>query len=81
MDSERASLWIIRLSMGLGGSFLAAAFAAEAYLRGGFFILFAAGVFLAVGLASRLFGKVGFGYYLLATVAWTVVLLVVGVPA
>jgi len=35
VDREAASLWIIKLCLGVGGSFLAAAFAAEAYVRGG----------------------------------------------
>ncbi len=41
---EELSLYVIRISVGLGGSFLAAIFASEAYVHGGFLVPFALGV-------------------------------------
>ena len=66
--------------MGVGGSFLAAVFAGEAYTHGGFFVPFALGLFLAIGLCVRVFGRVGFLRYSLATLVWLVALLVAGFP-
>ena len=80
IDRDNLSLLVIRLSLGFGGSFLSAIFAAEAYLRGGLMIGFAIGVFIMVGLTAHFFGHVGFRFYFLSTVVWTVVLLAVGLP-
>jgi len=77
---ERLSLYVIKVSLGLGGSLLSAIFASEAYLRGGFLIPFAIGVFAMVGLTVRFFGGVSILLYCAATVAMTVSLLLLGVP-
>lgn len=77
---ERLSLYVIQFSLGLGGSFLAAIFASEAYLHGGFMVPYAAGVFLMVGLCARFFGKVSLRLYCLATLCLTLLLLASGVP-
>ncbi len=66
--------------MGLGGGFLAAIFASEAYVHGGFLVLFAIGVFVMVGLAARLFGQVRIWAYCLTTLCLTALLVIVGIP-
>ena len=80
LGREELSLYVIQVSMGLGGGLLAAIFVSEAYLHGGFFVPFAVGVFAMVGLCARIFGKVRLPVYCLATLALTVLLLVLGVP-
>jgi hypothetical protein len=77
---EELSLHVIRISMGAGGSLLAAIFASEAYLHGGFLVPFAVGVFVMVGLAARFFGQVRIWVYCLATLGLTVLLLLLGIP-
>lgn len=77
---EELSLYVIQVSMGLGGSLLAAIFVSEAYFHGGFFVLFAVGVFVMVGLCARLFGKVRLRVYCLATLTFTALLLFLGIP-
>lgn len=77
---EALSLYVIRISVGLGGSLLAAIFVGEAYVHGGFFVPFAAGVFVMTGLTARLFGKVKLRVYCLATLALTLLLLLLGLP-
>jgi len=77
---EELSIYVIQASMGLGGSLLAAIFVSEAYVHGGFFVPFAVGVFVMVGLCARLFGKVRFRVHCLATLAFTALLLLVGIP-
>ena len=77
---EELSLHVIRISVGLGGSFLAAIFASEAYVHGGFLVPFAVGVFAMVGLTARIFGQVRIWVYCLATLALTALLLLLGVP-
>jgi hypothetical protein len=76
---EELSLFIIKASLGLGGGLLAAIFASEAYLHGGFMVPFAVGVFVMVGLCARFFGGVKVWVYCLATLALTVLLLI-GIP-
>jgi hypothetical protein len=66
--------------MGLGGSFLAAIFVTEGLVHGGFFVPYAVGVFVMVGLCARFFGKVRLWVYCLATLAFTALLLLVGIP-
>jgi hypothetical protein len=77
---EELSLYVIQVSMGLGGSLLAAIFVTEAWVHGGFFVPFAFGVFVMVGLCARLFGKVRLRVYCLATLAFTALLLFMGIP-
>jgi hypothetical protein len=74
------SLWVIRLSLGLGGGFLAAIFVAEAYLARGFMIPYAIGVFVAIGFCARFFGGVKLWVYCLATLGLTLLLLLIGLP-
>jgi hypothetical protein len=52
----------------------------EALVHGGFFVPYAVGVFVMVGLSARLFGKVRVPFYCLATLAFTALLLVLGIP-
>ena len=77
---EELSIYVIKASVGLGGSLLAAIFATEAYVHGGFFVPFAVGVFVMVGLCARLFGKVRLRVYCGATLALTALLLFLGIP-
>jgi hypothetical protein len=77
---EQLSLYVIQASMGLGGSLLAAIFVSEAYVHGGFFLPFAVGVFVMVGLCARLFGRVRLRFYCAATLALTALLLFLGIP-
>lgn len=77
---EELSLYVIQVSVGLGGSLLAAIFVGEAYLHGGFFVPFAVGVFVMVGLCARLFGKVKLRVYCAATLVLTALLLFLGIP-
>jgi hypothetical protein len=77
---ETLSLYAIKGSLGLGGSLLAAIFVSEAYVHGGFFVPYAVGVFAMVGLCARLFGKVRLPVYCLATLAFTALLLFLGIP-
>ena len=80
IDREALSLYVIKASMGLGGGLLAAIFASEAYVRGGFFVPFAVGVFVMVGLAARVFGQVRIWAYCALTLALTALLLIIGIP-
>jgi hypothetical protein len=77
---EQLSLWVIKGSMGIGGSLLAAIFASEAYVHGGFMVPFALGVFVMVGLAARVFGRVKVWAYCLATLGLTALLVLLGLP-
>jgi hypothetical protein len=77
---EELSLYVIQASLGLGGSFLAAIFASEAYVHGGFMVPYAAGVFVMVGLCARFFGKVSLRLYCLTTLVLSVLLLALGIP-
>jgi hypothetical protein len=77
---EALSLYVIQVSLGLGGGLLAAIFVTEALVHGGFFVPYAVGVFVMVGLCARFFGKVKFWIYFLATLAFTALLLVLGIP-
>ena len=77
---EELSLYVIQVSVGMGGALLAAIFASEAYLHGGFMVPFAIGVFAMVGLCARFFGGVKVWVYCLATLGLTVLLLLVGLP-
>jgi hypothetical protein len=77
---EELSLYVIQGSLGLGGGLLAAIFVSEAYVHGGFFVPFALGVFVMVGLTARLFGRVKVWVYCAATLGMTVVLLLMGIP-
>jgi hypothetical protein len=77
---EDLSLYVIRISVGLGGSFLAAIFASEAYVHGGFLVAFALGVFAMVGVTARFFGQVRIWVYCLATLGLTALLLLLGIP-
>ncbi len=64
--------------MGLGGGLLAAIFAAEAFVYGGFLIAFAVGAFVMIGLTARTFGKVKLWEFCLATLGLTLLLLLLG---
>lgn len=76
---EELSLYVIQLSLGLGGSLLSAIFVSEAYLHRGFMIPYAIGVFVMVGLCARFFGRVSLRAYCLATLMLTALLLLSGV--
>lgn len=80
LGRERLSLYVIKVSLGLGGSLLASIFASEAYVHGGFLIPFALGVFGMVGLTVRIFGRVSIWIYSIATLVFTLALIVVGIP-
>jgi hypothetical protein len=80
LSRETLSLYVIRFSVGLGGSFLAAIFLSEAYLHGGFFITYAIGVFVMTCIVARLFGGVRIWLYCLSTLALTLLLLAIGLP-
>jgi hypothetical protein len=80
ISREALSLYVIRISVGLGGSFLAAIFVSEAFVHGGFFVPFAVGVFVMTGLTARLFGQVKVWVYCLATLVLTALLLLLGIP-
>ena len=80
ISRETLSLYVIKVSLGIGGSLLAAIFVSEAYLKGGFLIPFAVGVFIMIGLTARFFGSVKVWVYCLATLAWVALLLLVGLP-
>ena len=71
---------MIQGSLGLGGGLLAAIFASEAFVNGGFMVPYAIGVFVAIGLCARFFGGVRVWVYCLATLALTALILSVGVP-
>ena len=77
---ERLSMWVIQVSLGLGGGLLAALFASEAYLHGGFAISYAVGVFVMVGMSAKFFGGVKVWVYCLTTLVITVLLLALGIP-
>jgi hypothetical protein len=77
---DELSLHVIRISVGLGGSLLAAIFAGEAYLHGGLLVPFAVGVFLMLGLTARIFGQLRVWVYCLATFGLTLLLLLLGLP-
>lgn len=77
---EELSLYVIQVSMGLGGGFLAAIFVSEAYVHRGFFVPYAVGIFVMVGLCARFFGRVRLPVYCAATLAFTALLLLVGIP-
>ncbi|MDA4115595.1 MAG: hypothetical protein OK442_03440 [Thaumarchaeota archaeon] len=66
--------------MGLGGGLLAAIFVTEALVHGGFFVPYAVGVFVMVGLCARFFGKVRLPVYIAATLGLTALLLLIGIP-
>ncbi|MDA4117891.1 MAG: hypothetical protein OK455_06055 [Thaumarchaeota archaeon] len=81
ISREALSLYVIKGSLGLGGSLLAAIFVSEAVVKGGFLIPFAVGVFIMVGLTARFFGSVSVWVYCVATLGWVAfLLLVVGLP-
>jgi hypothetical protein len=77
---DELSLYIIQVFLGLGGSLLAALFASEAYVHGGFLVPFALGVFAMVGLVARFFGQVRIWVYCLVTLVLTALLLLLGIP-
>ncbi len=77
---EELSIYVIKVSLGLGGGLLASIFLTEAYLRGGFMVYYAVGVFVMVGLCARFFGGVRPWVYCLATLALTALLILVGLP-
>jgi hypothetical protein len=77
---EQLSLYVIQISLGLGGSLLAAIFASEAYVHGGLLVPFAVGVFAMLGLVARSFGQVRIRVYCAATLALTALLLLIGIP-
>jgi hypothetical protein len=77
---DELSLYVIQVSLGLGGSLLAALFASEAYVHGGFLVPFAVGVFAMVGLTARFFGRVKIWVYCVATLGLTALLLILGIP-
>jgi len=49
-------------------------------VHGGFFVPYAVGVFVMVGLCARFFGKVRLPVYFAATLALTALLLLIGIP-
>jgi hypothetical protein len=67
---EKISFIVIKTSLGLGGSFLSAAFILQAYLERGFFIPAAVVTFLLVALIARAFAGMRLPVFSLATVIW-----------
>jgi hypothetical protein len=77
---DELSFYVIQVSLGLGGSLLAALFASEAYVHGGFLVPFAFGVFAMVGLTARFLGRVKIWVYCMTTLGLTALLLILGMP-
>ena len=71
---ERLSLLVIRLSLGVGGSFLTAAFVVQAFTLGGFMIPAAIATFILTALICYSFGKIRLTPFSLGTLLWVVVL-------
>ncbi len=80
LDRESLSLLVIQVSMGVGGSLLAAIFAIQAYRLGGYLVPFAVVTVPMVGVAATVFGRIRPWAYLLATVGWFALMLLVGSP-
>ncbi len=74
---ERLSFLVIRISLGMGGSFLAAAFILQAYLQRGFLIPAAAVIFILIALTARSFAGMRILIFSLSTVIWFVLLYLV----
>jgi hypothetical protein len=74
ISREGLSMTVIKLSLGVGGSFLSAAFILEAYLLRSFMIPAAACVFVLSMVAVYLFVRIKPPLFSLATGAWLLVL-------
>lgn len=72
---ERLSLLVIKLSLGAGGSFLAAAFILQAFLERGFMIAGAISTFVLVAIVSYLFARIKPHVFSALTLAWLIALL------
>jgi len=77
---EGVSLLLIRYSLGIGGSFLAGAFALEAFSFEGFMIPAAVFVFISTALIVYAFGRIRLHIFSLAVLAWLVVLILLLPP-
>ncbi len=71
---ERLSFLAIRVSLGIGGSFLAAAFILQAYLQRGFLIPAAPVIFVLIALTARSFAGMRIPIFSLSTVIWFILL-------
>ena len=67
---ERASFIAIRTSLGIGGSFLSAAFILQAYLERGFMIPAALVTFILIALIVRSFAGMRLPTFSVATMVW-----------
>lgn len=67
---ERLSFIAIRTSLGMGGSFLSAAFILQAYLERGFLIPAALVTFILIALIVRAFAGMRLPIFSLATLVW-----------
>jgi hypothetical protein len=67
---EKISFIAIKTSLGLGGSFLSAAFILQVYLERGFFIPAAMVTFVLVALIVRAFAGMRLPIFSLATLIW-----------
>ncbi|MBI3116412.1 MAG: hypothetical protein HYZ12_03645 [Thaumarchaeota archaeon] len=72
---ERLSLLVIKLCLGVGGSFLAAVFILQAFLVQGFMIAGAISTFVLVAIVSYLFARIKPKVFSALTLAWLIALL------
>ncbi len=72
---ERLSLLVIKACLGVGGSFLAAAFISQAFLMRGFMIAAAISTFVLVAIVSYLFARIKPQVFSALTLAWLIALL------
>lgn len=71
---ERLSLLVIKLSLGVGGSFLAAAFILQAFLERGFMIAGAISTFAIIAIVSYTFARIKLHIFSALTLAWLIAL-------
>jgi hypothetical protein len=69
-QKEKISFIAIKASLGLGGSFLSAAFILQAYLERGFLIPAAVVIFVLIALIAHAFARTRLSVFSLATVCW-----------
>ncbi len=74
---ERLSLLVIKLSLGAGGSFLAAAFIVQAFLERGLMIAAAISTFALIAIVSYSFARIKLQLFSALTLAWLAALLVI----
>jgi hypothetical protein len=78
---DALTLIVIRTSIGLGCSYLASIFLSEGYARGGFFVPFAVGIFVMLGLTASFFGDMKAWVYFATTLGLAALILLLGIPS